>query len=95
MVPYYKVANGGLLSDEYELLSMERSIDTSQSFRQELEAEGLLENKPEGIVIAKCIDGDKVLLCEGEVIRFRHEAPEIAEHWQSLAQFIAEAIAEN
>lgn len=95
LVPYYKVANGGLLSDEYELLSMERSIDTSQSFRQELEAEGLLENKPEGIVIAKCIDGDKVLLCEEQVIRFSHEAPEIAEHWQSLAQFIAEAIAEN
>ena len=58
-------------------------------------AKELLEIKPDGIVIAKCPDGDKILLCtDGKVIRFSHEEPVATEEWVSLAQFIADAINE-
>lgn len=95
VVPYYCVANGGYLSDEYELLSWDRAKDENDAFQKSLESEELLECKPEGIVIAQCPDGDIILLCKsGEVIRFSHEAPEIVEQWPSLSQFIVDAINE-
>ncbi|MBQ8403613.1 MAG: hypothetical protein IJX55_04205 [Clostridia bacterium] len=95
VLPYYLIANGGYLSDEYELLSYNIAIEETKSFTGELLTEELLETKPEGIVIAKCPDGDKVLLCDdGKVIRFSHEEPVATEEWLSLAQFIADAINE-
>jgi hypothetical protein len=57
--------------------------------------EEMLETKPDGIVIAKCPDGDNILLCsDGKVIRFSHEEPVATEEWISLAQFFADAINE-
>ena len=58
-----------------------------------LAAEELAE-KPAGVVIGKCADGDVILLCAGEVIRFSHEAPETTAQWPSLHQFIVDAINE-
>ena len=93
--PYYCVANGGYLSDEYELLSYDRATEENDRFKKRLDAEELLEIKPEGIVIARCPDGDSVLLLDnGEVVRFSHESPEIAEHWPSLPQFVADVLNE-
>ena len=95
MVPYYTVANGGFLSDEYELLSYDCAVTENEEFQKELEAEELLETKPQGIVIAKCPDGDAVLLCnDGTVIRFSHEVPEVLDQWPTLAQFIADTAQE-
>ena len=95
LLPYYLIANGGYLSDEYELLSYDIAIEENMLFTEELLTEELLEIKPDGIVIAKCPDGDKVLLCtDGKVIRFSHEEPVATEEWVSLAQFIADAINE-
>lgn len=95
VLPYYMIANGGNLSDEYELLPFEIATEETKLFAKELLAEELLEIKPNGIVIAKCPDGDKVLLCnDGKVIRFSHEEPVATEEWVSLAQFIADAINE-
>lgn len=95
LVPYYCVANGGYLSDEYELLSWDRAKNENDAFQKNLESEELLECKPEGVVFAQCPDGDKILLCEnGEVIRFSHEVPEIVEQWPSLSQFVVDAINE-
>ena len=55
--------------------------------------EELLEEKPEGVVIAVCPDGDGVLLNrDGRVIRFSHEAPEIFAQWPGLPRFIVDAI---
>jgi hypothetical protein len=49
--------------------------------------------KPEGIVIAKCPDGDAVVLCKnGAVLRFSHEVPECIDQWPTLPQFIADAV---
>ena len=53
----------------------------------------MLEEKPDGVVIATCTDGDCVLFTKEEkVIRFSHEAPEIISEWQNLAKFFVEAI---
>ena len=57
----------------------------------ELEKEELMEEKPHGVVFAKCPDGDATLLLDtGEVVRFNHEAPEVWEKWESLAEFFEE-----
>ena len=95
VLPYYLIANGGYLSDEYELLSYDIATEENKLFTQELLSEEMLEAKPDGIVIAKSPDGDKILLCsDGKVIRFSHEQPVAIEEWVSLAQFVADAINE-
>ncbi len=92
-IPYYSVADGGILSPEYEFLSFSMSMVENHEFQQNLAAEELLDSKPIGIVIGRCPDGDVILLCRsGEVVRFSHEAPEIVEQWPTLAQFFIDAI---
>ena len=98
LAPYWLIAQSGYLSDEYEyeLLSHERAIGETEAFHRELAAEELLTDKPDGVVIAACADGDKVLLLtNGTVIRFSHEATEETNCWPSLAQFMADAIQEG
>lgn len=95
ILPYYMIANGGYLSDEYELMPFGIAIEENKLFTEELLAEELLETKLYGIVIGKCPDGDKILLCDdGKVIRFSHEEPVATEEWVSLAQFVTDAINE-
>lgn len=96
LLPYYQVANGGYLSDEYELLTYDKSIAYTKEFYSELEKEELLETKPKGKVFAVCADGDAMLVSEdGKVLRFSHEAPEIINEWQTISQFVFDAISEN
>ena len=93
LAPYYAVANGGELSDEYEFLPYARSLEETQTLKDELTAEELLETPPQGSVIAICPDGDRVLLLtDGHVIRFSHEAPESIAQWPTLAQFFYDTI---
>ena len=93
LAPCYSVANGGFLSDEYQILPFDEAVVENEEFHRTLAAEELVE-KPVGVVIGKCADGDAILLCGGEVIRFSHEAPEINALWPSLPQFIVNAINE-
>lgn len=96
LAPYYAISSGGYLSDEYELLPPARALAEDAEFHARLQTEELLEEKPGGVVIAKCPDGDTVLLGrEGSVIRFSHEAPEITGQWPTLAQFIFDAVTES
>lgn len=96
MRPYYLVVSGGYLSDEYELLPWDRTQECDGEFRVQMAAEELLESKPEGVVIAKCPDGDTVLLCaDGSVVRFSHEMPEAIGQWPTLAQFIFDTVTEQ
>ena len=95
LLPYYLITGGGYLSDEYKLLTVPESQMETAGFYQALEKEELLAVKPQGLVICTCANGDKVLLLhDGTVIRFNHEAPEVCEQWQSLPQFIVDAINE-
>lgn len=96
LVPYYQIVGSGYLSDEYELLTRDRAAEETTAFLRELEAEELLDEKPDGVVFAQCPDGDRVLLLtDGTVIRFSHEAPESVNAWPSLPQFVADAVSEN
>ena len=93
LAPYYLIANGGCLSDEYELLSYAKAVEENSSFQERMQAEELLDEQPEGIVIAVCPDGDAILRCsDGIVVRFSHEASGVIEQWPSLPQFIANSI---
>lgn len=80
-------------SDEYELLPHAQAVIENNQFHTQLKTEELLEERPDGIIIAKCPDGDSILLCKnGSVLRFSHEAPEITNQWPSLSHFIIDAI---
>lgn len=93
LLPYFKIANGGQLSDEYEFLSYNEAVSSTYEFFNEFEKEELLENKPKGIVFAKGADGDNILLVQdGSVVRFSHETPEIIDNWKNVAQFIFDAV---
>ncbi|MBQ3490662.1 MAG: hypothetical protein IJA86_08740 [Clostridia bacterium] len=95
VLPYYLIADGGHFSDEYEFLAYRYAMEENVSFAEELCAEELLEEKPNGVVFAKCPDGDRILLCvDGKVLRFSHEEPVATEEWESLAQFVVDAIHE-
>lgn len=95
ILPYYLIANGGHFSDEYEFLKFDKAVEENELFTEELLTEELLESKPDGIVFAKCANGDMILHCDnGKVIRFSHEAPVAIEEWASLSQFVADAINE-
>ena len=88
---YYLLADGGALSDEYELLSYGESQAATEVFHADMAEEGLLEEPPEGIAFVRCADGDKVVLRpDGTVARFSHEGPEVCEDWPSLAQFFVD-----
>lgn len=93
---YYRVANGGYLSDEYELLPLEEAMKENEEFFRQLATDELLENPPAGILIGKCPDGDAILRCADEtVIRLSHEVPEILNQWPTLSQFIFDAISDG
>lgn len=93
LAPYYLVADGGMLSDEYRLFSFEESKVASAEFAEDMAKEELLEARIEGLVFACCPDGDRVILrADGTVARVSHEVPEILEEWPVLSQFFAECI---
>ncbi len=48
----------------------------SPSGTKEIIGEEMLDEKPSGVVFAKCPDGDRIILCDsGNVIRFSHQQP--------------------
>lgn len=95
LLPYYRVADGCFLSDEYEFLPSMKARKENEEFQENLSNEELLGAKPEGIVIGRCPDGDAILLCNhGKVVRFSHEEPVVVEQWPTLAQFFVDAINE-
>ena len=95
LIPYYRVADGCFLSDEYEFLSAMKAMKENEEFQESLSKEELLDTKPEGVVIGRCPDGDAILLCnDGKVVRFSHEEPIAVEQWPTLAQFFVDTINE-
>ena len=95
LIPYYRVADGCFLSDEYEFLSSSKAMKENEEFQKSLLNEELLDINPKGIAIGRCPDGDVILLCnDGKVVRFSHEEPVAVEHWPTLAQFFVDAINE-
>lgn len=92
LLPYYKIANGAYISDEYRILPYMEALRETENFAEAMKAEELADI-PCGIVIAKCADGDTVLLLEdGSVIRVSHEEPIVSQEWMSLSSFIFEVM---
>lgn len=96
LLPFYLVVSGGYLSSEYELLPWDQAREADKEFQNQLALEELVAEKPQGVVFAKCPDGDAVLLCrDGTVVRFSHEVPEALDTWPTLAQFFFDALTEQ
>lgn len=88
LLPYYQIANGAYVSDEYNILPYTDALRETENFAETMKSEELA-NIPCGIVIAKCADGDTVLLSDSEkIIRISHEAPDACCEWVSLHAFI-------
>ena len=93
LLPYYLIANGFYLSDEYEVLPFDKSAVENLLFYEEISKEELMDEKPCGVVFAKAADGDRILLSsDGEILRFSHETMTVTEKWQSLAEFMVFAL---
>jgi hypothetical protein len=91
MIPYYKICDGGTLSEEYTLLSYEESIIETEEFQEVAKLEEWLE-PIEGVLIAKGADGDAVVLTvEKQVKRISHEDYSIIEMWDNIESFIFDA----
>ncbi len=96
LAPYSAITDGGLLSDEYELLPYARAVEETAVFFEELAREELVTDPPVGVVIGRCPDGDRILLAAtGAVLRFSHEEPVAIDSWSTLPQFIYEALTES
>ena len=55
----------------------------------------MLTDKYTGIIIAKCADGDKVVINnDGIVKRISHETMDICENWDTVAQFFYDTLAD-
>lgn len=93
LAPYYLVADGGDLSDEYCLLSYVEAQAETAEFVADMAKEELLDQPIEGIAFVRCADGDRVILrSDGTVVQVSHEVPEIIEDWPTLAQFFADCV---
>jgi len=93
LLAYYKIANGGYLSDEYRFLDHATAVHESAELQSALLSEELIERRPDGVVFATAADGDRILLCkDGNVLRFGHEEPVPINEWMSLSQFVVDAI---
>ena len=91
MIPYYKICDGGVLSDEYTLLSYKESIVETEDFQKAMNLEEWLE-PIEGILVAKSADGDSVVLTnDKQVKRISHEDFSVIEVWDNVESFIYEA----
>ncbi len=91
LVPYYKIANGGALSDEYTFHSVKEAQKETKDFCEEL----LLENTdivPENAVVFGCAaDGEHIILLpDGKVVRYQQGELDFALEWPGLEYFFEE-----
>ncbi|CAG5083896.1 Uncharacterized protein TXXE_07275 [Thermobacillus xylanilyticus] len=95
LIPYYAISDGGSLSDEYEFLSYAESLKETRDYAGHIEKEELLAVRHTGIAIARCADGDIVILRhDGSVKRISHETMDVYESWDTAAQFFYDALSE-
>lgn len=95
LAAWYGISDGGWLSEEYRFLPYEEAIAEGTAYSEAARKEELSQLPALGAVIAKCPDGDKVILTPvGEVCRISHEVPEITAQWKNPAQFLADAVSD-
>ncbi len=89
LAAYYHVADGAILSDEYEWLSVASAEAAQTEYDDGMSRE---EVRIPGTVIARCADGDTVLLAAEGVLRVSHEVPEVIDQWPNVPQFLCDAL---
>ncbi|MBE6564761.1 MAG: hypothetical protein E7655_05780 [Ruminococcaceae bacterium] len=95
LIPFYLVANGCFLDDEYRILPYEETEKATRMLEERLASEEYA-SLPRGPVFCRCPDGDDVILCgDGKVCRISHEVPEVSEEWESLFLFAFECLNNN
>ena len=97
MIPYYRISDGGVISDEIEYYPFENvGIETEEFLAEIKNEEQLLDEMPQLLkcnVIGHAIDGDYILLEEmGSVLRYDHEDPTLSIRWNSIFEFFYENI---
>lgn len=97
MIPYYRISDGGVISDEIEYYAFENvGIETEEFLAEIKNEEQLLDEMPQLLkcnVIGHAIDGDYILLEEmGSVLRYDHEDPTLSIRWNSIFEFFYENI---
>ncbi len=94
LIPYYLVSDGCYLSDEYRLLSYNEALLENEAFHKEMADETIPFEL--GTVIAKCADGDTMLLNnDNSVVRFGYDSFEITQTFPHIHQFIFDAVCDR
>ncbi|MBO4218477.1 MAG: hypothetical protein J5887_03110 [Erysipelotrichaceae bacterium] len=95
LLPYYAFADGFGIDEtgEYRFLSYRESRKETVSYRHDMLSEELAEEDRNGIVIACCGDGDRVILNKnGTVRRLDRETAHFSQEWLSVADFMANTV---
>ncbi len=93
LLPYCKVADGGVISDEYRFLSISEMNSETEVFFRNYALENVCAVPEDSNVIALSADGEHILLLpDGRVIRYVMgcETPDIV--WKNLEEFFYDAV---
>ena len=97
IVPYYRISNGGYISDEIEYYAFEKVAIETREFLTEIQTEErLLMDMPQLLtctVIGQAVNGDSILLePKHTVLRYDHEDPTLSIRWNSIFEFFYDNI---
>ncbi|MBQ6932298.1 MAG: hypothetical protein IJN38_09240 [Clostridia bacterium] len=91
LVPYCKVADGGVLSDEYTFLSIKEINEETKEFWKDQALENTDIIGENALVFAKAADGEYVLLLpDSKVVRYQQGELGFTFEWDHLPSFFVE-----
>lgn len=93
LAPYCKIADGAVLSDEYNFLSIREMLEETKEFAAEQSLENTDTVDEKAIVFAKAADGEYVLLLpDGRAVRYQQGEIGFSESWDNLHTFFVDTI---
>lgn len=91
LLPYYKIADGGWLSDEYRYFSIAELEKENADFLNESACENIAIIK-NAFLFGQTADGEKIILLpDGEVARYAIGDTDFAMKWKNLPSFFYES----
>ncbi len=91
LIPYYKTANGGAISDEYTFFSVKEAVEETETFHkaQSLENTDIIPGN--AVVFGCAADGEVIILLpEGKVVRYQQGELAFAFEWDNIECFFTE-----
>lgn len=96
LLDYYKISNGGWLSDEYYFYTVEELKDAAEIFHLEHKYEANVDFLENSVLFGKCSDGEYILLmADNSVVRYHIGDPNFVMRWSSLEYYMYDAITDN